>query len=108
MAVEVSDDDPDRPTSNREKVMEKLKSSTWFGRAVALQGMLGLVIKMSLNMQNVNDIPWELMKEHREFYDTLLRMEVVLWEKPSRESDPRWMSSPPEPISSFAFPFFHR
>ncbi len=34
-------------------------------------------------------------------------MEVALREKPSRESDPRWMNTPPDPIAAFIFPFFH-
>jgi hypothetical protein len=43
--------------------MEQLESTTWLGRVMALQGLLGLVSKMSLSMQTVNVIPWELMKE---------------------------------------------
>ena len=58
--------------------MEQLKSTTWFGRVVALQGLLGLVSKMSLNMQKVNVDPWELMEEQREFYDKLVMMAVAL------------------------------
>jgi hypothetical protein len=42
--------------------MEQLKSTTWLGRVVALQSLLGLVGKMSLNMRKVNVIPWELME----------------------------------------------
>ncbi len=69
--------------------MEQLKSTTWLGRFVALQGLLGLLNKMSLNMQKVKIIPWELMEEQREFYDKLVVMEAALREQPSRESDPR-------------------
>ena len=69
--------------------MEQLQSTTWFGRVVAFQGLLGLVSKMSLTMQKVNVIPWELMEEQREFYDKLVMMEAALRERPSRESDPR-------------------
>jgi hypothetical protein len=43
--------------------MEHLKSTTGLGMVVALQGLLGLVGKMSLNMQKVNVIPWELMED---------------------------------------------
>ena len=68
--------------------MDHLQSTTWFGRVVALQGLLGLVSKMSLNMQKVNVISWELMEEQREFYDKLATMEDALREQPSRESDP--------------------
>jgi hypothetical protein len=35
--------------------MQKLESTTWLGRVIALQGMLGLVSKMSLSMQTVFD-----------------------------------------------------
>jgi len=63
---------------NREDVMEQLQSTTWFGRFVALQGLLGLVGKMSLNMQKVNFILWELMEGQREFYDKLVMMEAAL------------------------------
>ncbi len=54
--------------------MEQLKSTTWFDRVVALQGLLGLVSKTSLTMQKVNVIPWEMMEEQREFYDKLVMM----------------------------------
>jgi hypothetical protein len=75
--------------------MEQLKSTTWLGRVVALQDSLGIVRKMSLNIQNVNVFfPWELMEEQREFYGKLVMMETGLREQPSRESDPRWMSDP--------------
>ena len=85
--------------------MEQLQSTTWFGRVVALQGLLGLVSKMSLTMQKVNVIPWELMDKQREFYDKLVMMEAALREQPSRESDPRWRSPPPDPIPASVFPF---
>ncbi len=49
--------DPLSSPSYRENGMEKLRCSTWFGRVIALQGLLGLVSKMSLNMQKVNVIP---------------------------------------------------
>jgi hypothetical protein len=87
--------------------MTKLESTTWLGRTIALQGLLGLVSKMSLIMQKVNSIPWELMEEQREFYDNLVRMEAALREKP-RQSDPRWLSTPPDPIPASIFPFFHK
>jgi hypothetical protein len=74
---------------NRKDIMEQLKSTTWLGKFFALQGLLGLVSKMSLNMQKVNVIPWELIEEQREFYDKLVVMEATLREQPSRESDPR-------------------
>ena len=69
--------------------MEQLQSTTCFGMVVAIQGLLGFVSKMSLNMQKVNVIPWELMEEQREFYDKLVMMEAALREQPNRESDPR-------------------
>jgi hypothetical protein len=77
-----------------------------FGRVVALQGLLGLVGKMSLNMQKVNVSPWELMEEQRDFYDKLAMMETALREQPSREPNPRWMSTfrtPFRPLSSLSF-----
>jgi hypothetical protein len=52
-----------RPIVRREDVMDLLKSVTWLGRTIALQGLLELVSKMSLLMQTVNVIPWELMAE---------------------------------------------
>ena len=58
-------------------------------------------------MQKVDVIPWELMEEQREFYDKLVMMEAALRQQP-RESDPRWMSTPPDPIPAYIFPFFHR
>ncbi len=60
--------------------MEKLRCTTWLGRIVALQGLSGLVSKMSLNMEKVNLIPWELMEEQRKFYDHLVMMEAALRE----------------------------
>jgi hypothetical protein len=92
----------------REDVMEQLQSTTWFDSVVALQGLLGLVSKMSLNIQKVNVIPRELIEERCEFYDKLVLMEAALRERPSRESDPRWRSTPPNPIPANIFPFFHR
>ncbi len=59
-------------------------------------------------MQKVKVIPRELMEEHREFYDKLVMIEAALREQPSIESDPRWMSTPPDPIRASIFPFFHR
>jgi hypothetical protein len=56
-----------RLSLNRPEVMEKLTSTAWIGRVVALQGLLRLISKMSLLMQKVNVIPWELMREQREF-----------------------------------------
>jgi len=88
--------------------MEQLKFTTWLSMVIALQGLLGLVCKTSLNMQIVNVFPWGLMEEQREFYDKLVNVEDALREQPSRESDPWWMSTPPDPISVFIFPFFHR
>ena len=58
--------------------MEKLKSTAWLGRVIALQGLLKLVSKMSLRMQTVNVIPWELMDEQRDFYNHLVLMEEAL------------------------------
>jgi hypothetical protein len=60
---------------------------------------------MSLSMQTVNVIPWELMAEQKTFYDKLVVMEAVLREQPS-ESDPRWTNTPPDPIPAATFPFF--
>jgi hypothetical protein len=88
--------------------MKQLQSTTWLGRVFAFQDLLGLVSKMSLNIQKVNVIPWELTEEQREFYDKLVLMEVGLREQPIRESDPRWMTTSPDPIPTSIFPFFHR
>ena len=48
------------------------------------------------------------MEEQRDFYDKLVMMEDALREQPSREFDPRWRSTPPDPIPASVFPFFHR
>ncbi len=88
--------------------MEHLQSTTWFGMVVDLQGLSGLVSKMSLTMQKVNVIPWELMEEQREFYDKLVMMEAALREQAIREPNPRWRSTPPDPIPAGVFPFFHK
>jgi hypothetical protein len=63
-----------RPSVNREDVTEKLASTTWLGSVLALQGLLRIVCKMSLSMQTVNVIPWELISEQREFYDNVVSM----------------------------------
>jgi hypothetical protein len=96
---------PHRHTYSRLEGMEKLKSTTWLGRVVALQGLLGLVSHMSLKTQIANVILWELMAEQREFYDKLVIMEAALREQP-KEIDPRWRNSPPDPIPASIFPFF--
>ncbi len=66
------------PSLNRPEVMEKLKSTAWLGRVIALQGLLRLVIKMSLLMQTVNVVPRENMQEKREFYNKLMFMDAAL------------------------------
>ena len=86
--------------------MEKLESTTWLGRVIALQGLLELVSQMSLSMQTVNVIPWELMAEQQAFYDKLVSMEASLRQRPP-ESDPRWTIMHPDPIPAAVFPFFH-
>jgi len=43
--------------------MKKLKSTAWLGRVIALQGLLKLVSHMSLAMQTVKVMSWELMDE---------------------------------------------
>jgi hypothetical protein len=97
-----------RPPSNREDIMEQLKSTTLLNKVVALQGLLGLVSKMSLNMQKVNVIPWELMEEQREFFDKLVLMEAALREQPAWESDPLWMRIPPDHIPASIFPLYKK
>jgi hypothetical protein len=77
-----------RPSYNHEEVMEKLLCTCWLGRVIALQGLLHVVNKMSLLMQIVNVVPWELMAEHRAFYDTIVAMEAALRKQP-KESDTR-------------------
>ena len=79
---------PQRPFLRREEVIEQLESTTWLGKVIALQGLLGLVSKMSLYMQTVNVIPWELMKEQHDFFDKLTVMHEALRDRPP-ESDPR-------------------
>ena len=86
--------------------MEKLKSTVWLGRFVALQGVLGIVGNMSLSMQTVNAIPWKLMSEKREFYGKLVSMRYALREKP-KVTDSRWSSTSPDPILAKVFPFFY-
>ena len=90
-------DSPQLSSLRREEVMEHLESTTWLGRVTALQGLLGLVSKMSLTMQTVNLIPWELMGEQHDFYNKIVAMREVLRDKPL-ESDPRWCSTPRDPI----------
>ncbi len=68
--------------------MEKLTSITWLGRVIALQGILELVSKMSLLMQTVNVIPWELMAEQREFNDKLKGMQTALRKQPHESDEP--------------------
>ena len=68
--------------------MEKLESTTWLGRVLALQGLLELVSKMSLSMQTLNVIPWELMAEKQSLYDKIVTMEAAPREQPP-EFDPR-------------------
>jgi hypothetical protein len=46
------------------------------------------------------------MIEQNEFYDKLVAMHANLRDQPS-ESDPRWSSTPPDPIPAVVFPFFH-
>ncbi len=94
-----------RPTFNRSEVMEKLKSTAWLGRVIALQGLLKLVSMMSLTMQTVNVIPWELMDEQREFHDKLVLMEEALIDRP-KDSDPRWTTVPPSLFPPSIFPSF--
>jgi hypothetical protein len=95
-----------RPTLNRPEVMEKLKSTAWLGRVIALQGLLKLVSKMSLTMQTVNVVPWELMQEQREFFNNIVAMEAALRDRP-KDTDPRWSTVPPTPFPPAIFPFFH-
>ncbi len=56
-----------RPSLRRDDVMEKLESTTWHSRVIALQGLLKLVSKMSPSMHTLNVIPWELMTKQTEF-----------------------------------------
>ncbi len=91
-----------RPTLNRPEVMEKLKSTTWLGRVIALQGLLRPVSKMSLAMQKVDAVPWELMDEQREFHDRLVLMEAPLRDKRHRLT---MEHSTPESLSSDYLPF---
>ena len=46
------------------------------------------------------------MTEQTKFYDKLVAMHAALRDQPS-ESDPRWRSTPPDPIPAAVFPFFH-
>jgi hypothetical protein len=41
---------PQRQSLRREDFMGKLESTTWLGRVIVLQGLLGLVSKTSLSM----------------------------------------------------------
>jgi hypothetical protein len=86
--------------------MEKLKLTAWLGRVIALQGLLKLVSIMSLVMQTVNVVPWELMDEQREFYSKLVLIEEALRDRP-KDTDPRWSTVPPTPSPPTIFPFFH-
>ncbi len=93
------------PSINQENVIDKLASTTWLGRVVALHGLLGIVSKMSLSMQTVNFVPLELMSEQRDFYDKAVSMQSALRGQP-KETDPRWRSTPPYP--SQGLPFLQR
>jgi hypothetical protein len=86
--------------------MERLGSTTWLGRVIALQGLLELASKMSLIIQAANVIPWELMGEQHDFYDKIGAMHEALREQP-REFDPLWSSTPLDPVPASVFPFFH-
>ena len=97
---------PQRPSFRREDAMEKPESTTWLGRLLALQGLLELVSKMSLSMQTLDVIPWELMAEQQALYEKIVGTEAALREQPP-ESDPRWTSTHPDPIPATVFPFFH-
>ena len=57
---------------------------------------------MSLMMQTVNVIPWEIMAEQQALYDKLVFMEVALRESDSPETDPRRSNTVPAD-----FFFFH-
>jgi hypothetical protein len=63
---------------DRPEVIEKLKSTTLLGRVIVPQGLLRLIIKMSLSMQTCNVVPWELMQEEPEFYGNLVLVEAAL------------------------------
>jgi hypothetical protein len=60
--------------------------------------------KMSLTMQPVNVIPWELMVEKKEFHDNLVVTHAALREHSSK-FDSRWINTPPDPILAAVFPF---
>ena len=47
------------------------------------------------------------MVEQREFYDIIVRIQAALQKQP-KELDPRWMSTPPDPIPASILPFFHQ
>ncbi len=98
---------PHRPSFRQEEVIVLLESTTWLGRTVALQGLLEPMSKMSVSMQIVNVLPWELMAEQQAFYDKLVFMEAAFWEPDSPETDSRWSSTMPDPIPAKVFPFFH-
>jgi hypothetical protein len=95
-----------RPSLNQPEATEKLTSTAWIGRFVASQGLLRLINKMSLQMQKVNVIPWEVMREQREFYDKVVLMEAALRDRP-KETDPRWSVIPLDLFPPLVFPFFH-
>ena len=46
------------------------------------------------------------MGEQHEFYDKIVGMQKALRDQP-RESEPRWISTPLDPIPASVFPFFH-
>ncbi len=46
------------------------------------------------------------MKEQHDFYDKLIVIHAALRDRPP-ESDPRWRSTPPNPIPAAVFSFFH-
>ena len=95
-----------RPTLNRPEVMERLKSSAWLGRVIALQGLLKLVNMTSLSLQIVNVVSWEFMDEQRQLYNKIVLMEEALRNR-SKDMDPRWTIAPPSLFPPTVFPFFH-
>jgi hypothetical protein len=95
-----------RLTLDGPEVTEKLMSTAWLGRVIALQGILRLVSKTSLSMRTLNVVQWELMQEEYNLYDKLVLVEAAFQGQP-KETDSRWSTIPLDPFPSSILSCLH-
>jgi hypothetical protein len=83
------------------EMLENMRKFDWVGRIVALQGLLRLCMDLSLKMQAVNVIPWELVEAQSAFKATI--------DSIARGLDPDTYSAEfmGNPIPKEVFPFMH-